>query len=66
VNFQVRLASGRKAGASAVAAMVPAAAWETPLVRAGLQGPPGLPVGVSCDRLAAALAAGPPQPRRRR
>jgi hypothetical protein len=41
VNFPVRLASGRKAGASAVAAMVPAAAWETPLVRAGLQGPPG-------------------------
>ena len=37
-----------------------------PLVRARLQGPPGLPVGVGRDRLAAALAAGPPQPRRPR
>ena len=35
-----------------------------PLVRAGLQGPAGLPVGVGRHRLAAALAAGPPPPRR--
>ena len=35
-----------------------------PLVRARLQGPPGLRLGVGRDRLAAALAAGPPPPRR--
>src|SRR5258708_616473 len=38
VNFQVRLASGRKAAVSAVAAMVPASAWETRSCGRGCKG----------------------------
>jgi SRSO17 transposase len=38
VNFQVRLPSGRKAAVSAVAAMVPAAAWETRSCGPGCKG----------------------------
>ena len=60
VNFQVRLPSGRKAAVSAVAAMVPATAWG--LVRARLQGPPRLRLGLGRHVLAAALGADPPQP----
>jgi hypothetical protein len=63
VNFAVRLPSGRKAAVSAIVAMVPAAAWETRSCGPGLQGPPGLRLGMGRHRLAAALAAGPHQPR---
>jgi SRSO17 transposase len=38
VNFQVRLPSGRKAAVSAVAAMVPASAWETRSCGRGCKG----------------------------
>jgi SRSO17 transposase len=38
VSFPVRLASGRKAGACAVAAVVPAAAWETRSCGPGCKG----------------------------
>jgi hypothetical protein len=38
VNFQVRLPSGRKAAVSAVAAMVPATAWETRSCGPGCKG----------------------------
>jgi len=38
VNFAVRLRSGRKAAVSAVAAMVPAAAWETRSCGRGCKG----------------------------
>ena len=61
VNFAVTLPSGRKATAAAVAAMTPADRVGDPLVRARLQGPPRLRVGLGRHRLAAALAADPPQ-----
>jgi SRSO17 transposase len=56
VNFAVRLPSGRKAAVSAVAAMVPATAWETrscgPAARATATtpgpGPPPPPRGTGC------------------
>jgi hypothetical protein len=38
VNFQVRLPSGRKAAVSAVAALVPASAWETRSCGRGCKG----------------------------
>ena len=38
VNFQVRLPCGRKAAVAAVAAMVPAAAWETRSCGPGCKG----------------------------
>ena len=66
VNFAVRLPSGRKAAVAAVAATGAGRGVGDPLVRARLQGPPGLRLGVGRHRLAAALDAGPPQPRRPR
>ena len=61
VNFTVTLPSGQKTTVAAVARLVPRHGVGDPLVRARLQGPPRLRLGLGRDRFPAALDADPPQ-----
>ncbi|HEY6313862.1 MAG TPA: transposase [Streptosporangiaceae bacterium] len=66
VNFTVTLPSGRKTTVSRPAPDDPGRGVGDPLVRAGVQGPPRLRVGLGRHRLAPALDADPAQHRRPR
>ena len=64
MNFTVTLPSGQKTTVAAVARLVPPTAWEDPLVRTRLQGPPRLRLGLGRDIYPAALDPDQPQPLR--